>query len=400
MATSKKSPEVTPVATSDKVKPTTNTTEVPPKKKISKKLIIILAILFPILCIVLTVGAYFVYISTQIINEPVVCDYNGEVYKHGDSFDSTDGCNTCSCGDNGDIACTEMACEEPSPEPTDEPGDEAVKGLTLTGFCGSSSEVIEGDSVNTSDDCVLKEKSSGETVQVLKTCTSGTLGDSKVLCLDTYTAIVLGLRTGDVQYTYMLGGEGGDAWASIFEVNLKTKKVKYVDSYSFSHLAEDQMLYVYKETEECNSIDYQPECEIQLIRKTTADCQNMEKIDAYMPKCFTNWDEIPSAQRPEKEDEFENFGTAAIKFYSLEKKYKLMYFNALSVGKDTESCQYPGNYHTDCILRLIPKDTAECSDPSKPAAYKSTCFENWSKLSAAQKENATANLDYARSVDL
>ncbi|XP_064613977.1 kielin/chordin-like protein [Liolophura sinensis] len=38
------------------------------------------------------------------------CQYNGNIYKPGDSFNSTDGCNTCSCSENGQVACTEMAC--------------------------------------------------------------------------------------------------------------------------------------------------------------------------------------------------------------------------------------------------------------------------------------------------
>ncbi|GEM_PF-537613 len=38
------------------------------------------------------------------------CKYNGKTYKQGDSFPSTDGCNTCSCGANGLVACTKKAC--------------------------------------------------------------------------------------------------------------------------------------------------------------------------------------------------------------------------------------------------------------------------------------------------
>lgn len=38
------------------------------------------------------------------------CQYDGKKYKNGDSFRSTDGCNTCGCN-NGQVACTLMACE-------------------------------------------------------------------------------------------------------------------------------------------------------------------------------------------------------------------------------------------------------------------------------------------------
>jgi hypothetical protein len=38
------------------------------------------------------------------------CKYNNVTYAAGASFKSTDGCNTCSCSSNGLVACTEMAC--------------------------------------------------------------------------------------------------------------------------------------------------------------------------------------------------------------------------------------------------------------------------------------------------
>ena len=40
------------------------------------------------------------------------CDYNGEPYMEGDSFTADDGCNTCSCGADGAIACTRMLCPD------------------------------------------------------------------------------------------------------------------------------------------------------------------------------------------------------------------------------------------------------------------------------------------------
>lgn len=39
------------------------------------------------------------------------CQYNGKSYKSGESFVSTDGCNSCGCND-GQVACTIMACEQ------------------------------------------------------------------------------------------------------------------------------------------------------------------------------------------------------------------------------------------------------------------------------------------------
>jgi hypothetical protein len=38
------------------------------------------------------------------------CDYNGNTYAPGDTFKSSDGCNTCSCMAGGGVACTKMYC--------------------------------------------------------------------------------------------------------------------------------------------------------------------------------------------------------------------------------------------------------------------------------------------------
>jgi hypothetical protein len=40
-----------------------------------------------------------------------ICEYEGETYGVGEGFTASDGCNTCSCTENGQIACTLMACE-------------------------------------------------------------------------------------------------------------------------------------------------------------------------------------------------------------------------------------------------------------------------------------------------
>lgn len=40
---------------------------------------------------------------------PKSCQYNGRIYKSGESFPAEDGCNSCSCN-NGNIGCTLMAC--------------------------------------------------------------------------------------------------------------------------------------------------------------------------------------------------------------------------------------------------------------------------------------------------
>jgi hypothetical protein len=54
--------------------------------------------------------------SSTISNTPTLvssatCTLNDKTYKVGEGFPSADGCNTCSCAENGSVACTEMACE-------------------------------------------------------------------------------------------------------------------------------------------------------------------------------------------------------------------------------------------------------------------------------------------------
>lgn len=47
------------------------------------------------------------------------CAYAGKSHADGDSFPSTDGCNTCSCND-GEVSCTLIGCD-PGPSPTGPP---------------------------------------------------------------------------------------------------------------------------------------------------------------------------------------------------------------------------------------------------------------------------------------
>ena len=53
--------------------------------------------------------------------EPLACEYDGETYSVGESFDAADGCNSCSCDEeDGEamVSCTLMACD-----PTEEPSE-------------------------------------------------------------------------------------------------------------------------------------------------------------------------------------------------------------------------------------------------------------------------------------
>ena len=58
------------------------------------------------------------------------CDYNGKRYAVGDTFPATDGCNHCTCGEQGDAQCTLLGCGpgvpepvHPDPDPEPEPVD-------------------------------------------------------------------------------------------------------------------------------------------------------------------------------------------------------------------------------------------------------------------------------------
>jgi hypothetical protein len=47
-----------------------------------------------------------------------MCSYEGKSYRPGDRFPASDGCNTCSCGSDGSIACTLRACACDYTDPT------------------------------------------------------------------------------------------------------------------------------------------------------------------------------------------------------------------------------------------------------------------------------------------
>lgn len=60
-----------------------------------------------------------------VLEEPATCQYGGSTYSVGDTFPSTDGCNTCFCGENGGVGCTKRACV-PTCDPTKEPNRKYV----------------------------------------------------------------------------------------------------------------------------------------------------------------------------------------------------------------------------------------------------------------------------------
>jgi hypothetical protein len=51
---------------------------------------------------------------TEIACAPSSCLYEGKSYSPGDSFPASDGCNTCTCGDSGAVGCTKIGCTIPA----------------------------------------------------------------------------------------------------------------------------------------------------------------------------------------------------------------------------------------------------------------------------------------------
>jgi len=49
-------------------------------------------------------------LPTNTIGSPKTCTYEGQIYQTGEGFTASDGCNSCSCTETGEIACTAMAC--------------------------------------------------------------------------------------------------------------------------------------------------------------------------------------------------------------------------------------------------------------------------------------------------
>jgi len=63
-------------------------------------------------------ATFTVKVTIKSAAAPVTCSYDGETYSPGDSFPSTDGCNTCSCSSTGNVGCTKRACTcNPEAEP-------------------------------------------------------------------------------------------------------------------------------------------------------------------------------------------------------------------------------------------------------------------------------------------
>lgn len=81
---------------------------------------------------------------------PAYCEYNGRQYEPGTAFPADDGCNTCRCDTNGQVACTLMGClpTDSSPVCTDAAGMTHAPGESFIGpdgcntcICGPNGEM-------------------------------------------------------------------------------------------------------------------------------------------------------------------------------------------------------------------------------------------------------------------
>ncbi len=75
-----------------------------------------------------------------------VCSYAGNTYSAGDTFPSTDGCNTCTCGDDGSVSCGQNAC-------ACDPGSDGLNYIGDPDWCKSNGYRCPPGQVRFSNDC-------------------------------------------------------------------------------------------------------------------------------------------------------------------------------------------------------------------------------------------------------
>src|SRR5215218_6958194 len=78
------------------------------------------------------------------------CDYGGTSRAMGETFPSTDGCNSCSCTEAG-VACTKKACAEPAPTTTATPTPTPTP--TSTSACSPEKEPTREYKIRNPDEC-------------------------------------------------------------------------------------------------------------------------------------------------------------------------------------------------------------------------------------------------------
>ena len=70
------------------------------------------------------------------------CEYESAVYRYGEIFPASDGCNSCTCANDGSISCTDQAC---NPAQCQQNSDCQAQGVD-TSFCENGNwQCVEGN---------------------------------------------------------------------------------------------------------------------------------------------------------------------------------------------------------------------------------------------------------------
>jgi len=74
----------------------------------------------------------------------LVCIYGGAEHRADTSFPATDGCNSCSCGPDGTVACTDKACLDAGPRDSSAPPASADAARPIPDSGGATTDTAEG----------------------------------------------------------------------------------------------------------------------------------------------------------------------------------------------------------------------------------------------------------------
>lgn len=138
--------ETEPVTLNDKKEEKNDLTDnlpqqISPNTVIRKKTFLYISLVLVFLLTAI-LGGYFLINKTDFLKQnglppilPKNCTLNGKTYKPDEPFKSPDGCNSCSCGRDGQISCTAMACD-----PTDsmDPTSSSLKTTSVPVIASST----------------------------------------------------------------------------------------------------------------------------------------------------------------------------------------------------------------------------------------------------------------------
>lgn len=92
-----------------------------PSQRGNTVIYLMLTVIMSMLIIIMYLLVGGAKVPTNNLNNPTPlaneCTYNGRTYQVGQSFDADDGCNTCSCSNDGQVSCTLMFCVDDGTPP-------------------------------------------------------------------------------------------------------------------------------------------------------------------------------------------------------------------------------------------------------------------------------------------